>query len=135
MTNQTIQKVIEKLREYPEVTYSTTDDSITVNPRDENGFLVSLGVGPRDIIVSSDFWHEHFDNDEVDKALDCFAFMLSDSCRLTIEYRGQKPKRWTMESFENGHWMRYSTTGLFNFNFWSPTRTEHFQNRLIKTRQ
>jgi hypothetical protein len=102
MTNPTIQTIIEKLKKYPDVTYSTADDSITVDPKDEKGFSVSLGVGPRDIIVSSDFWHEHFELDEVDKALDCFAFMLSDSCRLKIEYRGEKPKRWTIESFENG---------------------------------
>jgi hypothetical protein len=133
MTNPTIQKIVEKLKEYPDVTYSTTDNSITVDPKDEKGFLVSLGVGPRDIIVSSDFWHEHFDKDEEDNALDCFAFMLSDSCRLKIEYRGEKPKRWTIESFENGNWIGDSTTGLFNFNFWSPTRTEYLQNRIIKT--
>ena len=134
MTNQTIQKIVEKLKKYPDVTYSTTDDSITVDPKNKKGFYVSLGVGPREIIVSSHFWHEHFDKDEGDKALDCFAFMLSDSCRLKVEYRGLKPKRWTIESFENGNWIGDSTTGLFNFNFWSPTRTEYFQNGLIKTR-
>jgi hypothetical protein len=133
MTNL-IQIVIEKLKKYPQVTYSSTDDSITVEPKNEKGFSVSLGVGSRDIIVSSDFWHEHFEKEEADKALDCFAFMLSDSCRLRIEYRGKKAKRWTIESFENGNWMSDSTTGLLNFNFWSPTRTEYFQNDLIKTR-
>ena len=135
MINPTVQKIIEKLKKYPEVTYSSMDDSITVEPRDEKGFAVALSVGPKDIIVSSDFWHEHFDKDEEDKALDCFAFMLSDSCRLRIEYRGEKPKRWTVESFENGQWVGDSTTGLFNFNFWSPTRTEYFQNNLIKTKE
>jgi hypothetical protein len=98
MTNPTIQIIIEKLKKYPDVSYSTTDDSITVDPKDEKGFSVSLGVGPRDIIVSADFWHEHFEVNEADKALECFAFMLSDSCRLKIEYRRDKPKRWTIES-------------------------------------
>jgi len=134
MTNQTIQIIIEKLKKYPDVSYTTTENSITVDPKNEKGFSVSMGVGPREIIVSSDFWHEHFDKDEEDKALDCFAFMLSDSCRLKVEYRGQKPKRWTIESFENGNWIGDSTTGQFNINFWSPTRTEYFQNDLIKTR-
>jgi len=134
MTNQTIQIIIEKLKKYPDVSYTTTENSITVDSKNEKGFSVSMGVGPREIIVSSDFWHEHFDKDEEDKALDCFAFMLSDSCRLKVEYRGQKPKRWTIESFENGNWIGDSTTGQFNINFWSPTRTEYFQNDLIKTR-
>lgn len=86
MTNPTIQKLIDKFEKYPDVKYSHTDDTITFEPKDKNGFAVTLGVGPRDIIVSSDFWHEHFDNDEEDKALNCFAFMLSDSCRLRIDY-------------------------------------------------
>jgi hypothetical protein len=134
MINSIIQKLIDKLAKYPGVKYSKTNDSITVEPKDEKGFAVSLGVGPRDLIVSSDFWHEHFDKDQEDEALNCFAFMLSDSCRLRINYRGEKPKRWTIESFENGHWISDSTTGVFNLNFWSPTRTEYFQNDIIKTR-
>ena len=134
MTNQTIQKIIERLKKYPDVTYSATDDTITVDPKNEKGFSVSIGVGPRDIIVSADFWHEHFDIDNEDEAMNCFAFMLSDSCRLKVDYRGQKPKRWTIESYEDGNWVGDSTTGLFNFNFWSPTRTEYFQNDLIKMR-
>lgn len=134
MTNPTIQKLIDKFDKYSGVKYSHTDDTITFEPKDEKGFAVTLGVGPRDIIVSSDFWHEHFDKDEEDKALNCFAFMLSDSCRLRIDYKGEKPKTWTIESWENGNWTSDSTTGLFSINFWSPTRTEYFQNDLIKTR-
>ena len=69
MTNPTIQKLIDKLKKYPDVKYSTTEDSITIEPNDEKGFAVSLGVGPRDFIVSADFWHEHFGKDEEDQAL------------------------------------------------------------------
>jgi hypothetical protein len=134
MTNPTIQKLIDKFEKYSGVKYSHTDDTITFKPKDEKGFAVTLGVGPRDIIVSSDFWREHFDKDEEDKALNCFAFMLSDSCRLRIDYKGEKPKSWTIESWENGNWASDSTTGLFSINFWSPTRTEYLQNDLIKTR-
>lgn len=134
MANQIIQKIIEKLKKYPNVTFSTTDDTITVDPKNEKGFSVSMGIGPKTIIVSSGNWHEHFNKDEEDQALNCFAFLLSDSCRLKVEYRGQKPKRWTIESFEGGKWTSGSTTGVFNFNFWSAMRTEYFQNDLIKTR-
>jgi hypothetical protein len=59
MTNSTIQKLIDKFEKYPDVKYSHKDDTITFEPKDKNGFAVTLGVGPRDIIVSSDFWHEH----------------------------------------------------------------------------
>ena len=134
MINPTIQKLIDKFEKYSGVKYSHTDDTITFEPKDEKGFAVTLGVGPRDIIVSSGFWHEHFDKDEEDKALNCFAFMLSDSCRLRIDYKRENPKSWTIESWENGNWTSESTTGLFSINFWSPTRTEYLQNDLIKTR-
>ncbi len=130
--NTTIEKVIDKLKKYPDVKYTNTDDSITVDPKDDKGFSVTLGVGPREFIVSADFWHEHFDKDEEEKALNCLALLLSDICRLRIEYKGEKPKSWTLESLENGQWIGDSTTGLFNFKFWQPTRTEYFQNGLIK---
>jgi hypothetical protein len=129
-----IQTIIEKLKKYPEATYSSTDDSITVEPKDEKGFAVSIDVGPREIMVHAGFWHEHFDIDNTAEALDCFAFLLSDSCRLRVDYRGDKPKRWTIESFQNGSWIGDSETGVLNFNFWSPKRTEYFENNLIKTR-
>lgn len=84
-------------------------------------------------MVSSDFWHEHFDKEEADKALNCFAFMLSNCCRLRIEYRGQRPVTWTVESLENGAWIGDSTTGLFDLRFWKEKRGEYLQNNLIRT--
>ena len=130
--NSTIEKIIEKLKKYPETNFTYTDELITVEPQDEKGFSVTLGVG-REFIVSADFWHEHFDKDEEDNALDCFSFLLSDACRLRIEYKGEKPKKWTLESFENNEWIQDSTTGIFNLKFWAPTRIEYRQNNLIKT--
>ncbi len=62
--NSSIQTIIDKLKKYPGVKYTNTDDSITVDPKDDKGFSVTLGVGPREFIVSADFWHEHFDKDE-----------------------------------------------------------------------
>lgn len=67
--NPTIKKVIDKLKKYPETKYSNTDDLLTVDPKDDKGFAVTIGVGPREFIVSADFWHEHFDKDEEEKAL------------------------------------------------------------------
>lgn len=129
-----IEKLINKLKNYPDVKYTYADNLITVEPKDENGFTVSLGIGHREYIVSSDFWHEHFDKDEEEKALNCFAFMLSDSCRLKIEYKGEKPETWTIESFEDNKWVGDSATGLFNFQVWKPTRIQYLQNDIIKTR-
>ncbi|MFM7856582.1 MAG: hypothetical protein ACKO96_32825 [Flammeovirgaceae bacterium] len=131
--NSTIKKVVDKLTKYPDVKYNHTDSELTIEPTDKKGFAVTIGANHREIVVSADFWHEHFDNSDEEKALNCFAFLLSDSCRLKIEYKGEKPKTWTLESFENGQWIGDSTTGLFNPKFWQPTRVEYLQNGLIKT--
>jgi hypothetical protein len=109
--NSTIQIIIDKLKKYPDVKYTNTDDLITIAPKGDKGFSVTFEVGPREFIVSADFWHEHFDKGEEDKALNCFAFLLSDACRLRIEYKGEKPKTWMLESYENGLWLGDSTTG------------------------
>jgi len=45
MLNSAIQKLIHKLEKYPNVKYSHTDDTIPLEPKDKNGFTVSLGVG------------------------------------------------------------------------------------------
>ena len=131
--NSTIKKVIDKLTKYQDVKYNHTDSELTIEPMDEKGFAVTIGANHREIVVSADFWHEHFDKSDEEKALNCFAFLLSDSCRLKVEYKGEKPKTWTLESFENGQWIGDSTTGLFNLKFWQPTRVEYLQNGLIKT--
>lgn len=133
--NPTIKKVIDKLANYPTAKCNHTNNELTIEPTDEKGFVVTIEVNNREIIVSADFWHEHFENTDEEQALNCIAFLLSDACRLKVEYKGEKPKTWTLESFENGQWIGDSTTGLFNFNFWQPTRIEYFQNQLIKTVQ
>ena len=105
---------------------------MTVEPINEKGFRVELAINDREFMVSSDFWHEHFDKEEEDKALNCFAFMLSDACRLRIEYRGQRPVTWTVESLKNGEWIGDSTTGLFDLRFWKEKRVKYFQNNLLR---
>ncbi|MBL7840608.1 MAG: hypothetical protein JNJ75_10740 [Cyclobacteriaceae bacterium] len=134
MTDPTIQKLIDLLKRYPGVKYYVSPNSFTVEPTNEKGFAVTIDVGPRESIVSSGFWHEHFDKGEEEQALNCFGFMLSDACRLRIDYRGEKPKRWTLEAWVSGNWITDSTMAVFNINFWSPKRTEYLQNDLIKLR-
>lgn len=131
--NSTIKKVIDKLANYPTAKYNYTNNELTIEPANEKGFAITIGVNNQEIIVSADFWHEHFENTDEEQALNCIAFLLSDACRLKVEYKGEKPKTWTLGSFQNGQWIGDSTTGLFNFNFWQPTRVEYFQNQLIKT--
>lgn len=131
--NSAIEKIVNKLRKYPDLKFTVADDMIIVDPKDDKGFSVALKAKAEEFVVSADFWHEHFDKEEEEMALSCFVFLLSDACRLRVKFRGKQPETWTVESFENGQWVADETTGLFNLKFWQPTRVEYFQNRVIKT--
>jgi hypothetical protein len=72
-------------------------------PSAADGFTVTLHVGGEGgYTVFFDGWHEDFDNQE--EALNCFAFGLSDECRLKECRRGSFAYKWTVESNEHGQW-------------------------------
>ena len=129
--HQTIQKVLDKLKKYPETEYELTENSITVLPKNEKGFPVTLTVHVgNSFTVAYDFWHEEFENE--DEALNCLAFGLSEECRLKLTKRGQQPYKWTVEYYDEGAWREDSTTGLFNLKFWKKSKVIYLQNDLIK---
>lgn len=78
------------------------------------------------LCVGYDGWHEQFDTPE--QALECFAFGLSDRCRLKVTYRGNFACNWTVEALEDGRWIEDSTTGLLLVSFWRTPRVEYGQN-------
>ena len=129
--SRTINEIVGRLKTYPDADYESDTNSITVSPKNENGFPVTLSDnGNGNYTVAFDFWHEEFDNEN--DALNCFAFGLTNKCRLKITKKGNKPIKWTVESNENGVWEEDSTTGLFSFSFWRKSEYEFFQNDLIK---
>jgi len=130
--SKTIKEIVNRLKKYPEAKYELNSESITVNPKNKNGFPVALSDnGNGNFTVAFDFWHEEFDNEN--DALNCFAFGLSKDCRLKLTKKGNRPIKWTVESNENGNWKEDSTTGLFNFSFWKKAEYEFLQNDLIKS--
>jgi hypothetical protein len=124
-----IDEIETRLRKYPEVKYESTASSITVLPSSETGFNASFDVGNNRYTVSFNGWHEEFE--DASEALDCFAFGLSDECRLKEGRRGSSAYRWTVESKQNGEWVADSETGLFFFPFWKRARVVYLQNNLI----
>ncbi|RMA67715.1 hypothetical protein [Ulvibacter antarcticus] len=130
--NKTINEIVNRLKKYPEVEYKLDENSITVNPKCKNGFPVSMtSDGNGNYTVAFDFWHEEFDNEN--DALNCFAFGLSKDCRLKLTKKGEKPIKWTVESNDNGIWIKDSSTGILNFTFWKKAEFEYLQNDLIKS--
>lgn len=128
-----IAKVEAKLAKYPGVRSAVdgrgTVRTLTVLPREADGFAVSLTEAPGVWTVSFEGWHEEFVVE--DTALNCVAFGLSTECRLRVEYRGRLPVKWTVESLASGEWVEDSTTGLLHPFFWRRARVRYLQNRLI----
>ena len=125
-----IAEIRARFKKHPNARCQAGTDWIRYEPDSENGFPVELRVGDGEFIVSYDGWHKHFQ--EVESALDCFAFGLSDMCRLKIVSRGGQPHKWILEFRRNGDWAAESRVGLFVFAFWRPPEIEYRQNALIK---
>ena len=120
-----------KLQKYPEIETETNHDFILVKPKSKNGFPVSLNInGYNSFTVAFGNWHEEFDSE--DEALNCFAFGLSNECRLKIAQRGSNIYKWTVEYLKDNKWIEDSTTGFFNFQFWVRSEIKYLQNNIIK---
>ena len=126
-----IEQIKERLRKYPEVKYEADASSIVVLPASSDGFAVGLDVNGSQFTVSFNGWHEDFTTEE--EALECFAFGLSDECRLREHRRGNFPYRWAVESKQDGEWVTDSETGLAFFPFWRRTEVVYLRNQLIKS--
>src|SRR5208337_912178 len=121
------QTIADRLRDHhPSLPTRVEGDTITVEPRDEDGFTVWLSDVGGSYTVGFDGWHEEFDSEQ--EALKCFAFGLSGDCRLKIVLRGSFAYRWTVESKMNGAWHEDSTTGLLVFPFWQRPRVVYRTN-------
>lgn len=105
---------------------------IAFRAADPSGFDVTFAVEDDDARVSFDGWHEHFPASEIENALNCFAFGLSEDCRLVIHRRGGFSYRWIVEALTDGDWVPESETGLLIFPFWRRRSVEIRQNHLIK---
>ncbi|MEM8686971.1 MAG: hypothetical protein AAGF81_06565, partial [Pseudomonadota bacterium] len=102
--------ILSRLEKYTGYEVSHDDISLSVccdNPESvevsvwETGSSFQVGIGG---------WHEHFD--ALEDALNCFAFGLSEACRLKVTLRGSMECAWTMQSLEDGEWVDDTTTGL-----------------------
>jgi hypothetical protein len=124
-----VAKIREKLAPYPEVRYVATDHSIFVKPVDDSGFTVGLEEHRRGWTVSFEGWHEEFASQE--EALNCFAFGLSESCRLQVTYRGRTAVKWAVEADEEGEWVQDSEVGLLLVPFWRQRRVAYLQNHVL----
>jgi hypothetical protein len=125
-----IRDIRERFHKYPAARFEEGIGYIRYLPDSSDGFSISFHINESEYVVSYDGWHEHFQ--DVESALNCFAFGLSDACRLKVVSRHGTPHKWIVESRANGDWALESETGLIFFPFWRRPKIEYRQNSLIK---
>jgi hypothetical protein len=123
-----IEAIREKLQRYPQLRADETGTSITVRQQQSEGFPVRLDEQRGGYTVSFAGWHEEFDSES--EALNCFAFGLSESCRLRVLSRGSFDYHWTVQHFRDGAWHDDSDTGLLVFPFWLRRHERYLQNHV-----
>jgi hypothetical protein len=128
-----IEEIKDKLRNYPSLSYSETENSITIHvPDREAGFDISLYIDSgayTAYTVAFGNWHGPFDTEE--EAGEFVAFGLSDQCRMRELSRGDTPYKWVVESFRNGKWVMVQEAGLLFFPFWKKKIEKVFQNSIM----
>ena len=125
-----IERAVRTLESTGGIHYTAGDDAIEVLPAGAEGFTVRLEVlGPRDFLVRYDGWRHRFDRAE--DAYDCFEFGLSDSCRLKVTLRGERPVRWQVEKREFGMWVPGHADRRRLEPFWRRRHVEYRQNRIF----
>jgi hypothetical protein len=125
-----VERIRERLRRNPALKYREAAGAITIEPPTATGFPVTITERADKWVVAFGGWHEHFATEE--EALNCFAFGMSERCRLKVDYRGSFPHRWTVEERTAEGWRGDSSTGLLLFPFWRRPRVEYRQNAVIR---
>jgi hypothetical protein len=127
----TIEKVIDKLKTYPELKYKVDDIAISIEPLDENGFTIWLSIENKDeVIVGFDGDHQHFDSEE--EAIECVLWGLSKSCRFRVTSRGKVDYKWSMQNKENDKWVTINTSYvIWLIPFWKKKKVRYLQNKVI----
>ena len=112
------------------VGHTVDGDEIRVPALDDGGFDVRLQIlGGRLFLVECEGWRHDFDRAE--DAYDCFEYVLSDSARLKVVCRGDRPELWQIEKREFGMWTPGHPVRKRSWRFWTPRRVEYRQNRVF----
>ena len=126
-----IEKLEEKLVNYPQLEVLKKDNEITIKAKDEKGFDITLYDDSGRLTVAFGNWHNEFDTEE--EAINIIGFGLSNECRLKEFKKGKTIYKWVVESLEDGKWVECFTTGLIFYPFWRKTSEEIFQNNVINS--
>ena len=131
-----IHEICERLRKYHELEIIQDDDWLAARACVPDGFDAAFQDNGEEYTVYVDeAWHRHFEKSEVDCAIRCFLFLLSDQCRLNVFSRGGKKYKWVLESRETGDWTAYGEASSLWSAFWRPPDVCCLQNRVLKGKE
>jgi hypothetical protein len=125
-----IERLVARLGRMDSITFRREGTSLRVFPVDEHGFEVVLTEHDGSYTVSFDGWHEDFLTEE--EAVECFAFGLTDACRLHRWSRGGSVYRWTVEAKTEDGWVPGSTTGLLLFPLFEGAERHILRNDFVR---
>jgi hypothetical protein len=129
--NPIIKKIKEQLEKFPDVEITHNyENSISVKPKDESSFPVTLTIDDNKYTINFKGWYRDFFTE--DEALDCFAFGLSNDCRLKVISVNKIEYRWILELKEAGKWVEDSEANLSLFPFWKKKKITYYRNKLLK---
>jgi hypothetical protein len=100
--------------------------AISLSP---GGYEVRLAQQGESWTVSFAGWHERFL--DVDEAILCFGFGLSDRCRLRVISYGDVDSRWIVEAQEGDEWVSREETGLLFPPLFLKKRERLLQNNVV----
>lgn len=122
--------ILARLESYTGYKVDVGDTHVIVTCQNNESFDVSISANGGEFQVGFAGWHEHFASQE--DALRCFAFGLSEECRLKVVKRGNMECSWTVQARQGDTWVDDTTTGLMLAPFWRAKTIEYRHNLISK---
>lgn len=126
-----INEVLNHLKNFPDIPIIQKDNTITIEPKDNNGFRVELIDNSSEFIVYCDGWF----NDNLfdcEQALKLFLFSLTTAARLRVKENNLKRYWFALESSIDG--IRGNELSTFYpkfYSFWKKKKEYYLQNDWI----
>lgn len=112
------------------VRWERVGSGLRVLKADGYGFELAIVGHAAGWTVHFEGWHEDFD--DVEEAIECFAFGLTDACRIARWSRGDRILRWTLEARTDRGWIRGRTSGLLLSPLVEAADVRYFGNAFVR---
>jgi len=133
MNNQDIiDFIISKLVLYPSVKFEKDRGNLVIYANKEDGLDLLLETGTEEnTLYFGEGFHCHFapNKEETDQMLDWTIYGLTGFARLKEFSKKGKAYKWILQIKDNNNiWHDKGSMGSFNFNFWTKTTINYYQN-------